>query len=223
MLELHKRNLLKGVKTCKLDFCKYYVYGKQHRVSFKTGSHTSKGVLDYIRSNVWGPVSISSHSGAQYFVCFIDDYSRKVWVYFMKYKSDVFGIFKKWKAQVENQTGRKIKYLRTYNGLEYTDKEFIRFCELEGITCHFTVKGTPQQNGVAERMNRTLAERVRCMRLNAGLPKVFWAEIVNITSFIINRSPSSAIDFKIPKEVWSGRLVDYSSLKIFSCPAYVHV
>ena len=52
MLELQKRNLLKGVKTCKLDFCKYYVYGKQHRVSFKTGSHTSKGVLDYIHSNV---------------------------------------------------------------------------------------------------------------------------------------------------------------------------
>ena len=91
----------------------------------------------------------------------------------MKHKSDVFGIFKKWKAQVENQTGKKIKYLRTDNGLGYRDKEFIRFCELEGITHHFTVKGTPQQNGVAERMNRTLAERARCMRLNAGLPKVF--------------------------------------------------
>ena len=78
MLELHKRNLLKGVKTCKLDFCKYCVYGKQHRVSFKTSSHTSKGVLDYIHSDVWGPVSVSSHSNAQYFVSFIDDYSRKV-------------------------------------------------------------------------------------------------------------------------------------------------
>ena len=117
------------MKTCKLDFYKYCVYGKQHRVSFKTGSHTSKGVLDYIHSNVQGLVSVSSHSGAQYFVSFIDDYSRKVCIYFMKHKSDVFGIFKKWKAQVENQTGRKIKYLRTYNGLEYTDKEFIRFCE----------------------------------------------------------------------------------------------
>ena len=95
MLELHKRNLLKGVKTCKLDFCKYCVYGKQHRFSFKTGSPTSKGVLDYIYSDVWDPVSVSSHSGAQYFVSFIDDYSRKVWIYFMKYKSDVFGIFKK--------------------------------------------------------------------------------------------------------------------------------
>ena len=141
----------------------------------------------------------------------------------MKHESDVFGIFKKWKAQVENQTGRKIKYLRTDNGLEYRDKEFIRFCELEDITRHFTVKRTPQQNGVAERMNRTLVERAKCMRLNVGLPKVFWAETIDTTSFIINRSSSSAIDFKIPEEVSSGRPVDYSSLKIFGCSAYVHM
>ena len=81
----------------------------------------------------------------------------------MKHKFDVFGIFKKWKAQVENQTGKKIKYFRINNGLEYRDKEFIRFCELEGITCHFTVKGTPHHNGVVERTNRTLAERARCL------------------------------------------------------------
>ena len=106
MLELHKRNLLKEVKTCKLDFYKYCVYRKQHRVNFKTGSHTSKGFLDYIHLDVWGPISIFSHSDAQYFVSFIDDYSRKVWIYFMKHKSDVFDIFKKWKAKVENQIGR---------------------------------------------------------------------------------------------------------------------
>ena len=141
----------------------------------------------------------------------------------MKHKSDVFSIFKKWKAQVENQTDRKKKYLRTKNGLEYRDKEFIRFYELEGITHHFTVKGTPQQNGVVERMNRTLAKKARCMRLNARLPKVFWAEIVNTVGFIINRSPSLVIDFEILEEVWSGRLVDYSSLKFFCCLAYVHV
>ena len=72
-------------------------------------------------------------------------------------------------------------------------------------------------------MNRTLAESVKCMGLNVGLPKVFWAETINTASFIINRSPSSSIDFKIPEEVWSSRPVDYSSLKIFGCPAYVHV
>ena len=101
MLELHKRDLLNGVKACKMDFCKYCVYGKQHRVSFKTGVHTSKEVLDYVHSDVWGPVTVSSHSGAHYFVSFIDDYSRKVWVYFLKHKSDVFAMFKSWKAQVE--------------------------------------------------------------------------------------------------------------------------
>ena len=78
MLELHKRNLLKGVKTCKLDFYKYCVYGKQDKVSFKTGSHTSKGVLDYIHLDIWSPVSVFFHNGALYFANFIDDYSRKV-------------------------------------------------------------------------------------------------------------------------------------------------
>ena len=72
------RNLLKGVKTCKLDFYEYYVYGKQHRVSSKTSSHISKGVLDYVHLDVWSPILVSSHSGAQYFVSFIDDYSRRV-------------------------------------------------------------------------------------------------------------------------------------------------
>ena len=85
------------------------------RVSFKISSHTSKGVIEYIHSDVWDPESVSSHSNAQYF----DDYSRKVWIYFMKHKSDVFGIFKKWKVQVENQISKKIKYFRIDNGLEY--------------------------------------------------------------------------------------------------------
>ena len=78
VLELHKRNLLKGVKTCKLHFYEYCVYGKQHRVSFKIGSHTSKGVLDYVHSDVWSPISVSSHSDAQYFVSFIDAYSKRI-------------------------------------------------------------------------------------------------------------------------------------------------
>ena len=72
-------------------------------------------------------------------------------------------------------------------------------------------------------MKRTLAESIKCMGLNVGLAKVFWAKTVNTASFIINRSPSSSIDFKIPKEVWSSRPVDYSSRKIFGCPTYMHV
>ncbi|KAK3027503.1 hypothetical protein RJ639_040218, partial [Escallonia herrerae] len=165
MLELHKRKLLQGVKSCKLNFCKFCVFGKQKRVSFKAAFHTSKGVLDYVHSDVWGPIKHISNRGARYFVTFIDDFSRKVWVYFMKHKSEVFNVFKQWKARVENQTGKKLKYFRSDNGMECKDEEFLQFCKDKGIIRHFSVKRTPEQNGVAVRMNRTLLERARCMRL----------------------------------------------------------
>ncbi|CAA7028677.1 unnamed protein product [Microthlaspi erraticum] len=93
---------------------------------------------------------MSQHSlgGCRYFVLFIDDYSKKVWVYFLRQKSDVFDKFKIWKAEVENQTGRKVKYMRLGNGIEYTDGKFVKFCEEHGIQRHYTLRKTPQQNGL---------------------------------------------------------------------------
>uniref|UniRef100_A0A2N9HFB8 CCHC-type domain-containing protein n=1 Tax=Fagus sylvatica TaxID=28930 RepID=A0A2N9HFB8_FAGSY len=112
---------------------------------------------------------------------------RKDWVYFLKNKSDAFPTFKKWKAKVENQTGRKLKFLRIDNGTEYRD------------------------------------ETARCLRLNAGLPKVFWAEVVNMACYIINRSPRVALDGKVAEEVWTGQEVDYFLMRIFGCLTYVHI
>ena len=220
--ELHRRQLLKGVGSCKLEFCKYCVMGKQCKVSFKVPSkeNGSKGLLDYIHSDVWGPAPTRSNGGARYFVTFMDDFSRKVWVYFMKEKAEVLEKFKEWKAEVENQTGRKIKYLRSDNGGEYKSCKFIKFCKVEGITRHFTVKKNPQQNGAAERMNRTLLERARCMRLHAGMPESFWAEAVNHACYLVNRSPSKVLEFKSAEEVWMGKEIDYSNLKVFGCKAY---
>ncbi|KAG8501164.1 hypothetical protein CXB51_003282 [Gossypium anomalum] len=88
---------------------------------------------------------------------------------------------------------------------------------------HLTVRHTPQQNSVAERMNRTIMEKVRCMLSNANLPKSFWAEAASTACFLINRSPSVAIEKKTPQEVWSGNPANYSDLKIFGCPAHAHV
>ena len=103
----------------------------------------------------------------------------------MKQKSKVFDKFKLWKVEVENQTDRKIKYLRYDNGTEYTDSQFQKFCEEHGIQRHFSVRKTSQQNGVTRRMNRSLIERARCLRLNAGLPKHFWPETVSMTCYLI--------------------------------------
>ncbi|KAG8473091.1 hypothetical protein CXB51_035032 [Gossypium anomalum] len=96
-------------------------------------------------------------------------------------------------------------------------------CKLEGIVRYLTIRHTPQQNGVAERMNRTIMEKVRYMLSNANLPKSFWAEATSTACFLINRSPSVAIEKKTPQEVWSGNPANYSDLKIFGCPTYAHV
>ena len=114
---------------------------------------------------------MASLGGKHYYVTFVDDFSRRVWVYTMKTKDEVLDIFLTWKKMAENQTGRKIKCLRTDNGGEYRSDPFMKICADEGILRHFSVRNTPQQNGVAERMNRTLLEKAQCMLSNAGLGK----------------------------------------------------
>ena len=221
---LAKQGLLEGVKTCKLDFCEHCVKGKQTRMKFGTAIHDTKGILDYVHSDVWGPSKTASMGGKHYYVTFVDDYSRRVWVYSLKKKDEVLGCFLNWKNMVETQTGRRIKRLRTDNGGEYRNDPFDKICQDEGIVRHFTVRDTPQQNGVAERMNRTLLEKVRCMLSNAGLGRQFWAEAVTYASHLINRLPSTAICGKTPFEVWSGKPAnDYNSLHIFGSTVYYHV
>ena len=145
-------------------------------------------------------------------------------MYTMKTKDEVFEVFLKWKKMVETQTDKKVKRLRTDNGGEFRSGPFQKFCEDEGIVRHFTVRHTPQQNGVAERMNRTLLEKVRCLLSNAGLGKEFWAEAVTYACHLVNRLPSTAIDGKTPFEKWFGKPApDYDSLHVFGSTAYYHV
>ena len=221
---MHSNGKLPGLQSVEIDMCEDCILGKQKRVSFQTSGRTPKKErLELVHSDVWGPTTVPSISGKQYFVTFIDDHSRKVWVYFLKYKSEVFEAFKIWKAMVENETGLKIKKLRTDNGGEYEDTRFKKFCYEHGIRMERTVPGTPQHNGVAERMNRTLTERARSLRVQSGLPKQFWAEAVNTAAYLINRGPSVPLEHKIPEEVWSGKEVKLSHLRVFGCVAYVHI
>ncbi|KAH9782721.1 Integrase catalytic domain-containing protein [Citrus sinensis] len=113
-----------------------------------------------LKSDVWGPTKTASIGGSHYFVTFVDDFSKCVWVYTMRAKDEVLEIFLKWKKLVETQTGKKIKVLRSDNEGEYTSYSFLQVCQNKGIKRHFTVRHTPQQNGVAERINRTLLEKV---------------------------------------------------------------
>jgi hypothetical protein len=113
---LHKRNLLPDIKQVDLDLCEHYVYGKQKRVRFLRVEKEKKSEkLELVHTCVWGPYQVSSLGGSHYYVSFIDDATRKTWFYCIQQKSDVFYTFKKWKALVENETRKRLKFLRSDN------------------------------------------------------------------------------------------------------------
>ncbi|KAH9717385.1 hypothetical protein KPL71_021793 [Citrus sinensis] len=123
---LMRHGLLKGTKTCKLNFCEHCVVGKKTRVKFSIVNHDTREILEYVHSDVWGPTKTASIGGIHYFVKFVDDFSRRVWLYTMRTKDEVLEIFVKLKKLVETQTGRKIKVLRSDNEGEYTSDPFFQ-------------------------------------------------------------------------------------------------
>jgi hypothetical protein len=129
--------------------CKGCALEKNIKKPFPSNSNRSKEILDLIHSNVCGPMSVKSLGGSLYYVIFIDDYSRKTWLYLLKTKDEVFNKFQEFKVEIENLTNNKIKTLRTDNGGDYTSKEFVAFCKSAGIRRELTIPHNPQHNGVS--------------------------------------------------------------------------
>jgi len=156
-------------------------------------------------------------------VIFIDDYSRKTWIYFLKTKDEVFDRFSEFRALVENQSGRWIQVLRSDNGSEYTSNEFVEYCVVEGIKKELMVPYSPQQNGVAERKNRTIVGATRAMIHDQGLPMFLWVEACHTTVYIHNRSPHTILEKVTLEEVYTCTRPNASHLHIFRSICYWHV
>jgi transposase InsO family protein len=138
----------------------------------------------------------SSISGYVYYVSFIDDYSHKTWLYLLKFKDEVFNKFKEFKDLIENLSERKIKILMSDNGGEYTSKEFVNSCKNVGIKRELSTPYNPQQNGVAERKNRTIMEAVKTM-IHGTV-----AEEVEGTVEEEEAPPSAGTSFCVDGEFW---------------------
>lgn len=202
--------------------CIVCVQGKQSRAPFNEIGKRAENLLDLIHSDVLGPLKIKSTGGARFLVTFIDDYSRKVFLIPIKQKSDVFSEFVKFKNLVENQCSRKIKVFRSDNGTEYVNKQFEKLFEKCGIVHQKTTPYTPQQNGVSERMNRTIIERVRCMLTDAKMSPKFWAEAAVTATYLQNRVPCRG-NSRCPEEIWTNEKPNLEHLRVFGCKAMVHV
>lgn len=206
---------------CQLPDCVTCIQGKQTVKSFPSGeAKRANNLLELIHSDVCGPMQVTSWGGARYLVTFTDDFSRKTVGYLIKNKNEVLNCFINFKDQVEKQIGLSIKVLRSDGGGEYCNADFTNYLSIHGIIHQVTMPYSPQQNGVAERLNRTLLEKVRCMLFDAKLGKRYWGEAVMSAIYLKNRSPTAAVPDATPEQLWTGNKVDLSHLKVFGCRAY---
>nr|GEW26522.1 hypothetical protein [Tanacetum cinerariifolium] len=180
----------------------------------------AKDLLGLIHTDVCGPFKITSRQGASYFVTFTDDFSHYGYVYLLKHKHEVFETFKVFQMEVENQLGKTIKLLRSDRGGEYMSQEFLDHLKDHGIIAHCTPPYTSQNNGVSERRNRTLLDMVRSMMSQTTLPKSFWDYALETTARILNMVPTKKVE-KTPYEVWHGKALKLSYLKVWGCEALV--
>ena len=223
---LQSKNMVRGLPTLTVpeELCTDCITGKHHRDPIpKKSSWRASQVLGLIHADICGPITPMSYGNKRYTLCFIDDYSRKSWMYFLLEKSEALSHFKCFKKKVEIETGLPIKCLRTDRGGEFTSLEFNSFCEQNGIKRQLTTAYTPQQNGVAERKNRTIMNMVRAMLYEKKVPRVLWAEAVNWSNHVLNRCPTLMVKNITPAEAWNGIKPSVEHFRVFGCIAHVHV
>ncbi|GAU39052.1 hypothetical protein TSUD_396570 [Trifolium subterraneum] len=204
--------------------CEGCFASKQPRNSFKnTVYYRLTQPLHVVHSDICGPIETATLGGNRYFMTCVDEFTRKVWIYLLKEKSEAFSAFKKFCATAERQCENHLKTLRTDGGGEYNSNEFKTFCEEKGITHEVTAPYTPQHNGLAERRNRTLLNMARCMLKGKGLPKNLWGEAVNAAAYVLNRCPTQKMKDNTPEELWTGHKQSIKQLRIFGSICYRHI
>jgi hypothetical protein len=203
--------------------CPVCVEGKQTKLPHVQLRTRAQRPLQLVHSDLMGPIQNEAYNEKQYILTFIDDYTHFVVVYLLETKSEVFKYFKQYEAMVNSHFERRISRLRCDNGREYLSNDMTKYLKSRGIQHELTIRYTPQQNGVAERMNRTLMERARCMLLGSKLEKCLWTEAILTAAYLVNRSPTSSLKDQVPAELWYGEKPNLNKLKIFGCVAYLRL
>ncbi|GJS78881.1 putative ribonuclease H-like domain-containing protein [Tanacetum coccineum] len=219
--KLVKGNLVRGLpsKIFHNDHtCVACQKGKQHKASCKAKlvSYISQP-LQLLHMDLFGPTSVRSLNHKTYCLVITDDFSRFSWVFFLRTKDETSGILKDFIRQIENQLNQKVKSIRCDNGTEFKNRDFIEFCGSKGIKREYSNARTPQQNGVAERKNRTLIEAARTMLADSFLPNTFWAEAVSTACYVLNRVLVTKPQNKTPYELITGKIPIISYIRPFGC------
>ncbi|GJV14275.1 putative ribonuclease H-like domain-containing protein [Tanacetum coccineum] len=193
-------------------------HGKQHKASCKSKIQNSiTQPLFVLHIDLFGPTFVSSLMNKKYCLVVTDDYSRFNWVFFLETKDETSGILKRFITKRENLVDKKVNIIRCDNRTEFKNKVMSEFCEQKCIKRKFSVARTPQQNGVAERRNRTLIEAIRTMLADSKLPTIFWAEAVNTACYVQNMVLVVKPHNKTPYELFRGRTPALRFMRPFGC------
>ncbi|KAH1074467.1 hypothetical protein J1N35_026795 [Gossypium stocksii] len=185
-----KKSMLKGLPQLEVrddTICVGCQFGKAYQLPYEESKYKVKALLELVHFDVFGRIEQPSISGMRYMVIFIDDFSRYVWVFFMKEKLETFAKCKEFKEVAEIEVGRKIQCLHTNNSEEYISDEFSSYVKNNKIHHQFTCANTPQQNEVIKRRNRHLVETCWSMLQAKNIPRRFWAECMKTAAHVINK------------------------------------
>ena len=195
--------------------CEACTEGKQYAAKWGNNEERlATKPLEIVHSGVCGPMRTTSIGGAKYFVIFVDDYSRKVWVYTMKCKGEWFERFKEFQALVETQSEHKIKAFRCMSGGDFISKEF------EGFLMERGIESTPRHIGPAGCAIQSIVAMAKRMLEARKVEKSFWAEAVANAVYTLNRCPTKALRMVTPEEMWSGRRPCVAHMRVFGSIAY---
>ncbi|KAK1642921.1 hypothetical protein QYE76_060726 [Lolium multiflorum] len=196
------------------------MHGAPHKA--KTTISTTR-CLELLHVDLFGPPSHESLGGKKYCLVIVDDYSRYCWVFFFKYKSETQRTMMEFANQVQRKYNATILAIRSDNGTEFKNYTLDDFLGEEGIQHQYSSPYTPQQNGVAERKNRTLIEAARTMMMEYKSNYNFWAEAISTACHATNRLYFRKGLEKTPYEILTGNKPNVSYFKVFGCKCYVLV
>ena len=229
LAKLQSKQMVDGLDVTADDFkaagsgvCEPCISAKQTRLPSPQSASDSSQPLQLLHMDLCGPMPVQSVGGSQYFITFLDDFSKLAVVVPVARKHHTADIIVEVITLLETQIGYKVRAVRSDNGGEYVNNFLADYFKDKGIDHQTTVPYNPEQNGAAERLNRTILEKVRAMLHDSGLPLSLWAEAAVTAVYIRNRSPVTNRD-KTPLELFNGSKPDVSKLKTFGARAYVHI
>jgi len=203
--------------------CGTCIQNKMHNLPFENQRNRANDLLDIVHTDLNGPHNTTGNNGENYFLTFIDDYSKAARVYTLKSKTEVYECFVEYINTVENITSKKIKKLRCDNGKEYINKDIFRLAREKGIVIDPCPPYVHQLNGTAERYNRSIMDTARCLLSEARVNKRFWPEIIKTAAYLKNRTLANTIEKKTPYEILTGRKPNISNLRIYGSRVFVRV